>query len=1181
MLAINEIQLPPPKSWETLEDLIRDLLRAEWNDFHTQRNGRRGQSQQGVDVFGRSGVTPGWAGAQCKNKDLSLRATLSIKELRQEVHNAKSFVPPLTEFIVATTAPRDSKIQEEARKLTVTNQRKGLFSVHVYAWEDVQDLMAKHDTVSKHYYRNFWPSGAAQGPMLSETTVSAVFAAPPMKLTSQTSPEVDVRVLSAPAHRALGILATCPMPYPEDVYTRIFPETDWKKLLPELVDAKAVTLADTVIGVEDAVKTRFLPTDTARGEFFDMWIAALEPLSHHVDMAIFLAMQHLAKGNHARAVEVVVDVAAALEPGFWNNQYAAVLRVFDEPKMLRCLTAQQRRDFLSAYGICLARAKEPARALPVASRLLTASQKACDRENVAQAHLLFGIAHQHLGDTERAADSYARTAAYAKSHRLDLLLGHALHNLAMLKVDSDPDEAGRILERSIAAKKSANDGPGRVGALFGRGALAASQGQFKVAFNWYTKTEALAARLDMEHARALALCNMGASLVDQDNPRAAVEHYRAAEKIASDEVFPDVQRRAVGGVANVYLELKRFAKAEEWLRRLHTIQQDANEHADAVGTLHAVGVCVLNQGKIADARQVFSSAYDNAIKEELPDWIYRCTKDIALSHLKSDGVEYTLVALREAASRQESEGRFKVCANLWESVASVLDGHTPLSPDIELAFRNAIKATERGEGQTEKSLRLHSGLFQNLWQSGRFEKALDALRTGSRVAKEARNREYMCRFVDQLGMCLQQRGALELAIREHRVSLRLARSLQISELTENCLNNLGEALRKTGKSEEAIALFHEAEGIARKRGDAESELSVAHNRALVLEDLGRRAQAASLLRRCRDKSLELECWDQFARALHGLANHAWATSKVEEAIDLYRQAFGAVKKHQLPEQSVAIAVNYANALRQTGRLAQAHKLLLSVQGNALTAPDADEYFTALGQTAEEVGETGDAVAAYESAWTVARAAGSDSGAALAAATLAESLLRSGEHGRAQKVIDEALAEAKTTSQKVPLLTARVRLLLGTGQRPQAGREFGRATRLAQAESMNADLVDLHMLLGDYDWQHGKSKTEAAKAYIAALIPANAIGVEVMFQTGAHMIAQLLSLPEVSRLQTIEKLLAALGKWLTSQMSNKQLKDEGRILLWPLRVALRATREGRNLASMSEREMKKFLHPEIE
>lgn len=124
MLSINQLQMLPPKHWQDLENLVNDLFRAEWRDFHAQKNGRPGQAQQGVDFFGRPSANGGWAGVQCKDKNLLIRATLSVKELRKEFREAKSFHPPLSEFVIATTAPRDSHLQKEARRITDRHTRR-------------------------------------------------------------------------------------------------------------------------------------------------------------------------------------------------------------------------------------------------------------------------------------------------------------------------------------------------------------------------------------------------------------------------------------------------------------------------------------------------------------------------------------------------------------------------------------------------------------------------------------------------------------------------------------------------------------------------------------------------------------------------------------------------------------------------------------------------------------------------------------------------------------------------------------------------------------------------------------------------------------------------------------------------------------------------------------------------
>ncbi len=69
MSSLLNKQIPPPASWEEFEDMCCDLWRWLWNDPKAQKNGRKGQAQAGVDVYGQPGGGSEWAGVQCKGKD--------------------------------------------------------------------------------------------------------------------------------------------------------------------------------------------------------------------------------------------------------------------------------------------------------------------------------------------------------------------------------------------------------------------------------------------------------------------------------------------------------------------------------------------------------------------------------------------------------------------------------------------------------------------------------------------------------------------------------------------------------------------------------------------------------------------------------------------------------------------------------------------------------------------------------------------------------------------------------------------------------------------------------------------------------------------------------------------------------------------------------------------------------
>lgn len=152
MLPFPNYQIPPVSNWQDFELLCCDLWRKIWADPNIQRNGRKGQKQNGVDIFGRPNGDPFWAGIQCKCKNILLENNLTESEVKEEVQNAKNFVPKLSEYIIATTGPKDAKIEELARKITQENLKEGFFSVTIWSWEDIVGRLDDFPEVRVKYY---------------------------------------------------------------------------------------------------------------------------------------------------------------------------------------------------------------------------------------------------------------------------------------------------------------------------------------------------------------------------------------------------------------------------------------------------------------------------------------------------------------------------------------------------------------------------------------------------------------------------------------------------------------------------------------------------------------------------------------------------------------------------------------------------------------------------------------------------------------------------------------------------------------------------------------------------------------------------------------------------------------------------------------------------------------------
>ena len=147
---------PPPNDPHAFESLCLDLWRCIWRDPNAQLNGRNGQPQAGVDVFGQShGLQKG---IQCKQSDGRLAKAFTSKHVDDAVANAELFEPKLKEFILATTRPRDAAIQAHARNLTFERRKADKFPVHVWAWDDIWQAIYQTEGLLESLAPKYWPA---------------------------------------------------------------------------------------------------------------------------------------------------------------------------------------------------------------------------------------------------------------------------------------------------------------------------------------------------------------------------------------------------------------------------------------------------------------------------------------------------------------------------------------------------------------------------------------------------------------------------------------------------------------------------------------------------------------------------------------------------------------------------------------------------------------------------------------------------------------------------------------------------------------------------------------------------------------------------------------------------------------------------------------------------------------
>ena len=154
-MSADSESLPPPNDSVGFESLCLDLFKELWQDLSAEKNGRRGQPQAGVDVFGQKAGK--WVGVQCMQNDNLSGRKITATELEAEVKKARHFHRPLSEFILATTGPADEKVQQRARELTDAHKQKRLFKVSVWSWPKIWHEIYARPRLLERLGPVYWP----------------------------------------------------------------------------------------------------------------------------------------------------------------------------------------------------------------------------------------------------------------------------------------------------------------------------------------------------------------------------------------------------------------------------------------------------------------------------------------------------------------------------------------------------------------------------------------------------------------------------------------------------------------------------------------------------------------------------------------------------------------------------------------------------------------------------------------------------------------------------------------------------------------------------------------------------------------------------------------------------------------------------------------------------------------
>jgi tetratricopeptide (TPR) repeat protein len=407
---------------------------------------------------------------------------------------------------------------------------------------------------------------------------------------------------------------------------------------------------------------------------------------------------------------------------------------------------------------------------------------------------------------------------------------------------------------------------------------------------------------------------------------------------------------------------------------------------------------------------------------------------------------------------------------------------------------------------------------------------------------------YACSAADQAGVSLQHVSRYPEAIKAHQRAVKLARREGLVSLLEGLLNNLGEAQRHLGRYDDAEASLKEAEAIAAVH-DEESTISIAHNRALVVQDKGDHAGAETLFKQCRDRSRSKGFWREYVRAIEALANLACLEQQYVLSKRRYVQAIQYAKIKRASDLLPRLSLNYAHLELFLGNPNVAIRQMRNCMKQVANQPDEHLFHYVSGRAYSDTNMFTNAVEHLTIAASLAVKVGDKEQQLLALGALADVYENNKRHAEAIDILQTVIDAEEDIESKVWAMIQLVRVKLEF-EDDSAQSTYNTAMQLINRYKLHEASVDLHMTLGQHTWiNDDKDRLQALQAFTFAYITALINDIEnkdeersVAGEAGAAILRLLTSPQTCVPQQELESLFAELKDWVNKNFSSNGIRE---------------------------------------
>lgn len=952
----------------------------------------------------------------------------------------------------------------------------------------------------------------------------------------------EIVVLNADERLALGIIVTAALPRESEFYAALFPDLSWQNILLKL---ERLELVSEGSGILRPTRKARRAIDESSEEFRSLqarWLSHLEQVKFHIDIAPALALHYVQVQRPDVAVEVLSDVCGGTDLGWWNQIYLTVLETLMQ-RFAGRLKPQTRLLGWNALGICLSHASRYDEALKYYSKLRARAKQDQDDYFLGQSLINAGVASFHKGDRTRAIRFYEQARKHGTATRDWLLVGRALGNLAETYRETDAVKARGYLEESVKLKKKTGDVHELAAAEMQLGNLETSLGHPERSLPHFRRCVDLSLKTGDSELTSFAYHNIGCANLELGRKRIALRNFTSALEIGESDGYEYPHQLAATALGKLTFEMGLHENSKSAFTSLLSLAKKTGNKIDQACCLHAIAVIDTICLGADHAKRSFSNAVKFARASGLPHWYARCVAD--RTRLCENGTLGTLDidAIVSLARRLERGEDYLFAGHVFLSAAKNESGDTA---SVQSLFRDAVRCLASApDSETLVEALITFSHWQ--WQVGAFVESIETMLEAEQSSLEARDFMHGCTAADQAGVCLQHLSRYPEAIKAHNRAVRLARREGFVSLLEMLLNNLGEAQRHLGRLDEAEASLKEAEIIAAVH-DEESAISIAHNRALVIQDKGDHAAAEALFKECRDRSRLRKFWREYIRAIEALANLACVDRQYSLSRRRYLDAIQHAKSKKFSDLLPRLSLNYAHLELFLGNPKIALREMRIRLNQVTGEPDEYLFHSVLGRAYSDTNQLTKAVDHLKIAASLAEKVGDKEQQLLALGMLAEVFEDDGRHTEAVEVLQTVIDLEEDIESKVWAMVRRVRIGLEL-EDGSAQITYDNAMELINRHRLHEANVDLHMTLGQHAWLHDdEERLQALQALIFAHLMALVHDIEtdddaqsIAGEVGAAIL-QLLTSPQTCVPQAeLESLYEKLKDWAATDLSGKNIR----------------------------------------